>query len=121
MCFITDTRIVKRHEENLRKLRCVISQNTTVTLHHCHGGSMKEAGWHVGMGQKQNPWLQIPLHEHYHTGGYGIDSGTGVQTWENYFGTQTEHLQWVNEQLPYDIFEQAKNWEEKHRSTGIAK
>lgn len=81
---------------------------------------MKLNGWHVGMGQKQNPFLQIPLKADYHVGDMGIDSGMGVETWEQRFGTQMEHLQWVNDQLPYDIFWMAEVWERKNRSTGIA-
>ena len=68
---------------------------------------MKE---HVGMGQKANPFLQIPLKAEYHTGNFRIDSGYGVVSWEAVFGTQMEHLDRVNAQLPYDIWEQAKLW-----------
>lgn len=103
------------HEKNLRELRCAVTRNPHVTLHHCHGGSVKEAGWHVGMGQKQNPFLQIPLKAEYHTGDMGIDYGYGVETWEEHFGTQMEHLQWVNEQLGYDIFKEAERWEKENR------
>jgi len=76
---------------------------------------MKDHGWHVGVGQKQNPFLQIPLKDTYHVGDLGIDSGYGVESWETQFGTQWEHLQWVNEQLPYDIFEEARKWESENR------
>jgi hypothetical protein len=76
---------------------------------------MKEAGWHVGMGQKQNPFLQIPLHHLYHTGDLGIDYGYGVESWEAAFGTQMEHLQWVSSQLAYNVFQEATRWEEKNR------
>ncbi len=108
---------VSRHEEILRTFVCVVCQSTDrVTLHHCHGGSMKEHGWHVGMGQKQNPFLQIPLHPRYHVGKFGIDSGYGVESWERDFGTQWEHLTNVNAALPYDIFDMAREWEDKHRS-----
>lgn len=106
---------VTQHEKNLRELRCAVCRSTAVTLHHCHGGSMKDARWHVGMAQKQNPFLQIPLHNLYHTGDLGIDYGYGVESWEETFGTQMEHLQWVNEQLGYDIFEEAEKWEERNR------
>jgi hypothetical protein len=106
---------VTRHEKNLRELRCVVSRKPDVTLHHVHGGSMKQHRWHVGMGQKQNPFLQIPLNAHYHTGNMGIDTGVGVITWERTFGTQMEHLAWVNDQLDYDIWDQARFWEERNR------
>ena len=101
---------VSMHEKNLRELRCAVTRNPYVTLHHCHGGSMKDMGWHVGMGQKQNPFLQIPLKDDYHIGDMGIDR-IGVQTWEKQFGTQMDHLMWVNDQLPYDIFKQAERWQ----------
>ena len=71
---------------------------------------MKQHRWHVGVAQKQNPWLQIPLDVRYHTGDFGIDSHIGVVTWERTFGTQMEHLIWVNEQLGYDIWDKAKGW-----------
>jgi hypothetical protein len=77
---------------------------------------MKDHGWHVGMGQKQNPFLQIPLKDIYHTGDLGIDYGYGVKRWEEHFGTQMEHLEWVNAQLGYDIFKEAERWETSHRS-----
>jgi hypothetical protein len=76
---------------------------------------MKEAGWHVGTGQKQNPFLQIPLKAEYHVGDLGIDYGYGVKRWEKDFGTQMEHLEWVNGQLDYDIFRLAEQWEKENR------
>ncbi len=113
---VTQCIAVTKHEKALRQMRCVVSHNPSVTLHHCHGGSLKEDRWHVGMGQKQNPFLQIPLHNHYHTGNMGIDSGYGVVSWERVFGTQVEHLNCVNEQLDYDIYEEALKWENVHRA-----
>ena len=113
---------VSRHERILRTLYCAVSNKRPVTLHHAHGGSVKDAGWHVGIGQKQNPFLQIPLHEDFHIGAWGIDSGMGVVTWEKAFGTQQEHLVWVNGQIEdYDIWHEAQAWQEKNRSTGILK
>jgi hypothetical protein len=106
---------VTKHEKNLRELRCAVTRSPFITLHHCHGGSMKDMGWHVGMGQKQNPFLQIPLKHTYHVGDLGIDSGYGVERWEKDFGRQWDHLIWVNDQLPYNLFAQAVRWEEKNR------
>lgn len=103
------------HEKRLRDLPCAVTRRKPVTLHHCHGGSMKDAGWHVGTGQKQNPFLQIPLHAEVHVGDFGIDYGVGVQSWEKLFGKQTEHLTWVSWQLGYDVFQAAAEWERKHR------
>ncbi len=74
---------------------------------------MKDVGWHVGMAQRQNPYLQIPLHEKYHVGSCGIDSAMGVQTWEAAFGTQADHLDSTNELLGYsiDIWTLARTYE----------
>lgn len=103
------------HERRLRQLPCMVSCRHPVTLHHCHGGSIKDAGWHVGMGQKQNPYLQIPLHAEFHVGAHGIDYGVGVQSWEATFGDQHSMLLAVSEALGYDVFEAARTWEEEHR------
>ncbi len=106
---------VTAHEQLLRGFPCLISEMTPVTLHHCHGGSIKDNGWHVGMGQRQNPFLQIPIHERFHTGNFGIDSGYGVLSWEKDFGTQWSYLAELDRILPYDLLIQATWWEEKHR------
>jgi hypothetical protein len=107
---------VDAHEELLRTFPCAISRNPKVTLHHTRGGSIAELGWGVGIGQKQNPFLQIPLHSHYHVGPWGIDSGVGVEAWESMFGTQVQMLQWVNERLSYDLWDQALWWHAENRT-----
>ncbi len=105
---------VTRHEKNLRALKCVVSHRTPVTLHHCHGGSMKDLFRNPGMAQKACPYLQIPLHSNYHTGQFGIDSGMGttgwVAEWERTFGRQLDHLRDVSGQLGYDVIRSAKLW-----------
>lgn len=112
---LRDQIAVSKHEKYLRQMRCVVSKSPFITLHHTHGGSMKEHGWHVGVGQKQNPFLQLPLNVEYHVGNFGIDSGIGVETWESQFGRQWDHLTWLNDQLPYNIFAEAVRWEEANR------
>jgi hypothetical protein len=79
---------------------------------------MKLAGWHVGMAQRQVPWLQIPLHAEYHVGNFGIDYGVGVLTWEARYGAQVAMLDWVDTQLgyPISIWELAKRWQHMNRS-----
>jgi len=113
---------VTRHEKNLRELRCAVAMSRFITLHHCHAGSMRDLGPEFrgpGMGEKNNPFLQIPLEFKYHVGHLGIDSGYGVQSWELEFGTQMKHLQWVNDQLSYDIFEQAKLWSRENWKSSV--
>ena len=111
----TDLVSVHEHERNLRQLKCVVTERHGVTLHHCHGGSMLEIiGANPGVGQRSNPFYQIPLVAEYHTGEFGIDSGQGEfgspVRWEEAFGTQLSHLHEVNSQLPYDIWLQAGLW-----------
>ena len=113
---------VSLHEKNLREMRCVVSmRQTSLTLHHCHGGSMLELGPEFpnpGGAQRANPFFQIPLDEEYHIGDYGVDV-IGVLTWENLFGSQLEHLRDVNEELGYDIWEQARLWLQSNRPSGL--
>lgn len=106
---------VKEHHNNVRALRCVITNNPAVTLHHCHGGSMTEAGYSSGMAQRGggSEALVIPIVASYHVGEDGIDYGVGVVTWERWYGTQMEHLKDIGEQLGYDLFRLAKIWEKE--------
>ncbi len=102
---------VKEHQDNVRALRCVITDNPWPTIHHCHGGSMKDAGYHSGGAQRGcGEALIIPIKASYHVGEDGIDYGVGVLTWEAWYQTQMVHLEDVNSQLPYDIWELHKEW-----------
>ena len=102
---------VEQHWDNVGQLRCVISSSTFVTLHHCHGGSVRlEWGKDAmpGVAQKQSDWLVIPLAAPFHTGQWGIDAGgrgLTLMDWERRFGSQVEHLISVDSLLDYDIFE----------------
>ena len=106
---------VSEHHKNVRALRCVITNNPAVTLHHCHGGSLTELGYASGMAQRGagSEALVIPLKAEFHVGDEGIDYGVGVETWERWYGTQIEHLKDIGEQLGYDLFSLAKDWAEK--------
>lgn len=68
-----------------------------------------------GMGQRANPFFQIPLHPQYHTGSFGIDGAMGVARWEELFGSQRSFLDEVNGFLTYDVWQQAKLWVELKR------
>lgn len=109
MPFIPKT--IKQHQANVRELRCVVTANPYPTIHHCHSGSMSQAGYHRGMSQRGvGEALIIPLKADYHIGDEGIDFSIGVTTWELWYGTQMEHLADVNAQLPYDIWELHVDW-----------
>lgn len=106
---------VSRHEKNLRQLRCVVTASHPVTLHHCHGGSMLYLeGDNPGMGEKNNPFFQIPIILEYHTGIRGIDGSLGVDSWEALYDNQVNLLDEVNDLLEYDLWEQAKLWSKEN-------
>lgn len=107
-------RSVKEHHANVRALGCILSGRKPCTLHHVHGGSIKDRGLHVGMGQRQSDALVIPLAPEYHSvGPCGIDSGMGVRTWERVFGTQAGLVDEVSEELGYSLWELEELWRSK--------
>ncbi|HSV90882.1 MAG TPA: hypothetical protein VLH80_07265 [Nitrospiraceae bacterium] len=65
-----------------------------------------------GIGQKQNPALQIPLHLEYHVGSEGIDCriNGGVKSWEARHGAQVEHLSSTSRLLKYSLWFLAWQW-----------
>ena len=73
-----------------------------------------EAFQNPGMAERNNPFFQIPLMLEYHTGPRGIDGSLGVATWEAMYGTQVELLGEVNDQLVYDLWEQAILWSKEN-------
>lgn len=105
---------ITAHEKLLRRMPCVVSGQTPVTLHHCKGGSMRDllgCAGNPGKGAKVSDWLQIPLHWRYHTGDFGIDSGQGIykskEHWELAFGKQVDFLARISQALGYDVFAKA--------------
>lgn len=104
---------IKDHRTNVGGLPCVITAYPYRTLHHCHGGSLSLHGWDSGgVGRKQSEALIIPLKAQYHCAGEdAIDGGLGVDTWEAWYGTQTQHLIDVGGLLGYSLFELAAYWE----------
>lgn len=101
----------KHHWPKVASMACIVSEERPVTLHHCHGGSMSEAGINRGTSQKPSDWLIIPLAARYHTGEFGIDSGQpdwgDVDRWEEHFGSQIEHLTAVSLAVGYNVFKKA--------------
>jgi hypothetical protein len=99
---------LKKHWETVGDMACIVSGAVGVTLHHCHGGSMKDIGVMPGMAQKSNDWLVLPLAAQYHCiGSEGIDAGKGVLTWEGEYGSQVMMLAKVWEKTGVNIFEKA--------------
>lgn len=99
---------IKRHWEKVSELGCLITGRTDAVIHHCMGGSMKENGYHKGMGQKPSDWLVIPLSPVLHNGDLGIHT-IGVLTWENNYGKQFDFLKRVSDETGVNIFEKCIN------------
>ena len=74
-----------------------------------------------GIAQRAVPWLQIPIHADFHIGRFGIDSGTGVLTWESSFGAQADLLDEVDHILAYpvSIWTLAEQWDHDHRGKSL--
>lgn len=110
------TKEIREHWERIRSLGCMVTFVTgdTVQIQHAKRGSVSDR-WgdkaRPGVGQRQNHWLTFPLDAPLHTGLDGIDSGTGVRTWEGRFGKQTDMLDRlraiVKQRWGYDIYEKA--------------
>jgi hypothetical protein len=102
-------REVKDHWARVRDLGCIVlGSGFEATLHHCHGGSMRDKGIHRGVGQKTSDWLVIPLHWTMHTGALGIDGGVlSVAEWERMFGAQAKHLDEVARRTGVDVWRRA--------------
>lgn len=103
-----------QHEKLVRALPCRVTGNTQGnTIHHCHGGTMRETLVSLGMdGTKgggrrgYGPVLILPLQIEYHSlGPRAIDGSFGRTRWEALFGTQESHLYAVGRELGYDLWE----------------
>jgi len=103
---LRERKAIEAHHNAVRQLPCVVTGRHDVTLHHCHSGSLGEAGIKRGVGQRPSDWLVIPLALELHIGD-GIDGGTGVKTWEAQHGTQMDHLKTICRQVGYNVFHAA--------------
>lgn len=98
-----------RHHANVRALPCVVTGRLGATLHHCHGGSLKELGWSIN--RPRNQALVIPIVIEIHSiGPLAIDGDFGVPAWEARFGTQASFIDEVSEILGYSLWDLAELW-----------
>ena len=101
---------LQRHFERVSELGCLITGSPYPTLHHPHGGSMKDIGVWRGKSQKISDWLVLPIRWDYHTGPMGIDSGQPwltVREWEKRFGKQVDMVDKVCRLLGYNCWQLA--------------
>lgn len=102
---------VEKYWAMLREMGCMVSGKTNdVTIHHCHSGSMADAGVNRGGGQKVSDWLVIPLNRELHcVGPNAIDGavGGGVITWEAKNGRQVDHINTLIARTGIDVWAKA--------------
>lgn len=101
---LNERKAIARHQALVRSMPCVVTGSSNVTLHHCHSGSLREAGITRGVGQRPSDWLVIPITLDLHIGNGGIDGSKGVISWEKEHGTQMDHLKKVFQQVGYNGF-----------------
>lgn len=94
---------VRDHWNRVAQIGCLLSGAPNPTLHHCHGGSMRDIGIHKGVGQKTSDFLVIPLAVRFHTGEYGVDR-LPIRLWEEKFGSQVGHLDDLCRELGYNVW-----------------
>lgn len=97
---------IREHWDRVAKQGCILSGAAHPTLHHCHGGSLREIGVHKGFGMKTSDFLVIPLAPRFHTGEFGVDV-IPVWEWERRFGSQVQHLDDLCRELGYSVWELA--------------
>lgn len=74
---------------------------------------MRETPWGtIGISQKQNDALQIPLHADWHVGKHRIDGSLGysIDDWEERWEPQTELIWRVGVTLGYNLWALAWEW-----------
>jgi hypothetical protein len=104
------SRAIERHYRAVAALGCCVTRNEVVVIHHCFGGSMTPKYGLKSMSDRGiSDWLVIPLWPPLHTGTNHAIHSLGAKRWEKKYGTQMEYLEWVNEQLDYDIYERYRD------------
>ncbi|MDP2141312.1 MAG: hypothetical protein Q8L20_10920 [Gammaproteobacteria bacterium] len=104
---LRERKAIAAHHDAVRQMPCVVTGMRDVTLHHCHSGSMSDAGINRGVGQRPSDWLVIPILLDLHVGPDGIDGNRGVISWEKAYGAQFEHLKTVSRAVGYNVFHAA--------------
>jgi hypothetical protein len=96
---------IRRHWDRLREMGCIVTGRPDPTIHHCHGGSMRDLGIQKGIGLKTSDWLVIPLAAELHSiGPNAIDGAMGVKDWEYLYGSQVEYIDEVCRRIGIDVW-----------------
>ena len=105
-----------KHFEIVGRMRCLISNAQTPTIHHARGRSIAERLTALGLphsnGTARRAYsdaLILPLAAHFHTGDEGVDL-IGVETWEAKYGRQADMIDRVSQHVGYDLWELHRGW-----------
>lgn len=104
---------IEAHHRNVRRVPCVVSGRSDVTLHHVHGRAVGRRLLEMGMDPVKglarrgySDALVIPLALEFHSyGPYAIDGQMGVESWEGRFGSQVDHVDAVSALVGYSLWE----------------
>jgi hypothetical protein len=100
---------LRSHWDAVAAMGCIVS-GAPATLHHAHGGSVKDRGFHRSIGRKSSNWLVIPLSFDLHVGDNGIDR-IGVTRWEAKYGKQADFLDAIAKRTGVDVWAKARDAE----------
>lgn len=89
------TRQLRDYKSRVAELGCIVDGcGAPAMLHHPR--------FCVGMGQRSNDWLVIPLcPDHHQNGGLGVAIHAGQNTFESLYGTEAELLARVIQRMDY--------------------
>lgn len=93
--------------DEIAAMGCIVTGGPA-TIHHAHGASMKERGFHRAIGRKVSDWLVIPLAFELHIGDEGIDR-IGVLRWEMKYGKQADMIDLLCQRLGVDLWQKARD------------
>jgi len=101
---LRERKAIEQYHALVAEMPCIVTGMRPVTLHHCHSGSLADAGINRGKSQRPSDWLVIPIILDLHVGPQGIDGSKGVRSWEAEHGTQMSHLLALQEKVGIDLF-----------------
>ena len=103
------TAAVRRYWERIVALGCVICGGPAEVAH-CHNGSIRERMQEPkakGVKLPRYDWLVLPLcPRHGRIGNTALDNG--VLSWEQFYGTQADHIDRISKKLGVDVWAKAK-------------
>ena len=113
------SKIIQLHWDRVLELGCLVTRtpyipdiegDCRVTLHHPHGGSMRERGVHRSKGRKVSDLLVVPIIYRIHLGPGGIDGypRPTVEAWEREHRPQADMVDEVCEAIGADLWALAR-------------